>query len=470
MSRRSVTLGALLMIIGFGSDLFAQGALRVELPSDAMLGRLGLQRAWWAHASLDALRDRVKYFLSDEQDTFVQSATGIVTAFDNANGHRLWSVQVGDEHEMRFPAITNERFVLIISGTTMYALDKRNGDVAWQVTIPTAASTAPGIDDTRAYVGSINGTVYAFDLKYLEQLSKDPGLSRDAYRSMKWQYKTGARIMFPPISTGNIVIIASADASLYGLAAKDRKLHFQFETDQPLSAPITQVGRLIFVATEDRKAYCLDAETGAIKWELLSGLHIRQALKVVGEHAFLRPEGYGLRCLSMATASDVWTNRLAVGFVAATPAVVYASDSLGNVLLLSQKDGRQIGAFSMRQFPIRIANDRTDRMYFASQRGLVVCIRERERDFPLFHKSPEKRPILPDVAPDEQGAKSSAAAKKPPAGKNKPADGDEAATEQKKENGEASPAADENSEKTAPAKPEKPTVKPPAKPADPDNQ
>ncbi len=150
--------------------------------------------------------------------------------------------------------------------------------------------------------------------------------------------------MYPPISTGTIVVVASADASLYGLAAADRKLHFQFETDEPLSAPITQLGRLIFVATEDRKAYCINADTGAIKWELLSGLHLRQAPRVADDHVFLRPEGYGLRCLSLATASDIWTNRQAVGFLAATPAVVYASDSLGNVLLLNQKDGRQIGA------------------------------------------------------------------------------------------------------------------------------
>ena len=272
--------------------------------------------------------------------------------------------------------------------------------------------------------------------------------------------------MYPPISTGTIVVVASADASLYGLAAADRKLHFQFETDEPLSAPITQLGRLIFVATEDRKAYCLNADTGAIKWELLSGLHLRQAPRVVDDHVFLRPEGYGLRCLSLATASDIWTNRQAVGFLAATPAVVYASDSLGNVLLLNQKDGRQIGAFSMRQFPIRIANERTDRLYFASQRGLVVCIRERERDFPLFHKSPEKQPVLPEIAPEKQGAKAAAAAKKAPGSANKKGNADEAETEEKKESGDASPAADENPQKPAPSKP----AKPPAKPAAPDSQ
>ena len=260
-------------------------------------------------------------------------------------------------------------------------------------------------------------TTSSFSIRF----SKNPLLAKDAFKSLKWQYKTGARIVFPPVSTGKVVLIASTDASLYGFQTQPRKLLFQFETDQPLSAPITQVGRLIFVATADRKAYCLDAETGQIKWELLSGLNLRQAVRVIGDHVFLRPEGYGLRCLSLSRASQIWTNRQAVSFLAATPAVVYASDSLGNVLLLDQKDGHQIGAFPMRLFPIRVANDRTDRLYFASNRGLVVCVREREREFPLFHKNPEKKPVLPDVAPDEQVRKTTPAGKTPQAGAKKEA-------------------------------------------------
>jgi outer membrane protein assembly factor BamB len=456
MLRRLATLGVIFLGCCLGgpilaNNLFAQGALRAELPNDVVLSRLGLQRAWWAQAAIDPLQDRVKHLMADEQVTVIQSITGLVTVVDNANGRRLWSVQVGDPHELRFAAVTNERLVLIISGTQLYGLDKRTGNVAWQVDVPTAASAPPGMDDERAYVGSVNGTVYAYDLKFLDGITKNPRLAKDAFKSLKWQYKTGARIIYPPISTGTVVVVASTDASLYGFAAKQRKLLFQFETNEPLSAPMTQFGRLMFVATSDRKAYCIDVETGQIKWELLSGLNLRQPVRVIGDHVFVRPEGYGLRCLSLSKASPLWTNRQAVSFLAATPAVVYASDALGNVLLLDQKDGHQLGAFSMRLFPIRVANDRTDRMYFASNRGLVVCVREREREFPLFHKSPEKASVLPDVAPDEQGGKSAPAAKAP---KKKPA-GDEEGMEEKKEAGDAAPAA---GAKPAPSKPSKPSA------------
>src|SRR5580692_1933645 len=155
MLRRLATLGAIFLACCLGDDvlankLFAQGAVRAELPNEVMLSRLGLQRAWWAQAAIDPLQDRVKHVMADEQVTVVQSITGLVTVLDNANGRRLWSVQVGDPHELRFAAVTNERLVLVISGTQLYALDKRTGNVAWQVSVPTAASAPPGMDDERA--------------------------------------------------------------------------------------------------------------------------------------------------------------------------------------------------------------------------------------------------------------------------------------------------------------------------------
>jgi hypothetical protein len=126
------------------------------------------------------------------------------------------------------------------------------------------------------------------------------------------------------------------------------------------------------------------------------------------------------------------------------------------VLLLDQKDGHQIGAFSMRLFPIRVANDRTDRMYFASNHGLVVCVREREREFPLFHKNPEKKPVEPEVAPDEGGKPAAPAKKAAAAPKKKPA-GEEEGMEEKKEEGDAAPAA-----KPAPVPPKPGKTTPPA--------
>lgn len=45
-----------------------------------------------------------------------------------------------------------------------------------------------------------------------------------------------------------------------------------------------------------------------------------------------------------------------------------------------------------------------DRIFLASPSGLVVALRERGRSFPQYHMFPERRPILPEFAPDPPAA------------------------------------------------------------------
>ena len=143
-------------------------------------------------------------------------------------------------------------------------------------------STPPGLDETRAYVGSIGGAVYASDLRVPRKGFQGPAFGGGCVPRLKWQYKTSRhRIMYQPVSTGKVVVVASADASLYGLDAANRRMHFQFETDQPLSAPITQIGEQIFVATGVARPTA-STRSRAANWELLSGLRIRQTPRVGG--------------------------------------------------------------------------------------------------------------------------------------------------------------------------------------------
>ncbi|HEV7999093.1 MAG TPA: PQQ-binding-like beta-propeller repeat protein [Planctomycetaceae bacterium] len=458
MLQRRVLASAWILIVGLAGSAWGQGT-HATLPSDAALGRLGLTKAWWGFATIDSVRDRVKFFVGDEQVTVVESATGTVTAFDNATGRRRWAVQVGADTDTRYIPSTTDQAVLVVSGRKLLALDKQTGDAAWEVSMDSAPSTGVATDDLHAYVGAIDGSVFAFDLKFLSLLTKDITLRKRMYRSLDWTYRTGGRVPYAPASTGTIVVVPSEDGSLYGLETANHRTKFQFETDQPLGAPIGQLGNQIVVATKDLKVYSLNADTGALKWEVLIGLNVRQQPRMVDEHVFVCAEGAGMRCLSAQDGHEVWSNRQAVRLLAATPAVVYASSTVDDVLLLNRATGRQVGAFALRGMPIRIANDRTDRLYFASDRGLVLCLRERDRDYPLFHKQPEKRPVEPEIAPDDAGKP------KAPGAKTAPKKGEEAEEAMDKDP-DARPAA--TPAKSAPKKPAKaPAVKKTAKPKPP---
>ena len=76
------------------------------------------------------------------------------------------------------------------------------------------------------------------------------------------------------------------------------------------------------------------------------------------------------------------------------------TDDLGNLMVLSRADGAPLGVLPLRDYSIRVANDRTDRIYLCTESGLVVALRERDQEFPEYHMFPERRPILPDFAPE----------------------------------------------------------------------
>src|SRR5580704_7403853 len=228
MLHRRVFAGASIFLVVFAASAFGQST-HSELPSDATLGRLGLQKAWWGFATIDSITDRVKFFISDEQITVVESATGMVTAFDNATGRRRWAVQVGALTDTRYAPSTTDQAVLVVSGRKLFALDKQTGDAAWETSLDNAPSTSAATDDLHAYVGAIDGSVVAFDLKFLSSLAKDINQRKYMHRAVSWTYRTGGRVPFAPASTGTIVCVPSEDGSIYGLDARNHHTKFQFE-------------------------------------------------------------------------------------------------------------------------------------------------------------------------------------------------------------------------------------------------
>ena len=77
---------------------------------------------------------------------------------------------------------------------------------------------------------------------------------------------------------------------------------------------------------------------------------------------------------------------------------------------MSSKDGALIGSLKLKDFPIRYGNELTDRLYMATKSGLIICIREQNKEFPTYHMFPERQPILPEFASDEPVADGSDAA------------------------------------------------------------
>ncbi len=371
------------------------------LPSSRLLNRYGLQRNWWSHATLNPKRDKVRHLVIDEENLYVQASSGVVSAFNNESGRRLWAIQLGQQDGPSYPLVSNEEFALIVVGLNLYAVNKSTGELIWEISLPTQPSTSPGVDNLRVYIGSLDGSVYAYDLQKIHDLYDENRLPQSSREALVWRYKTARTITTPPISTGLVVNFASQDHSLYSVTAERREQKFQFQTDAPVSAPIAESDGFLYMASEDFNLYCLNSNNGVLRWDpFISGLPIRKTPVIVNAHVFLSPDRGGLYCLSANTGKSIWWQPKGTEFLAATPERVFMSDRLGNVVILDRADGTSLGALPLRNFSHRLVNDRTDRLYLVTSSGLIVCIREQDREFPLYHKFPDHRPIMPLFAPE----------------------------------------------------------------------
>lgn len=385
------------------SGALAQSRRQSVLPSKGELSRLGLELAWWSQATLDAGSDRVQYLTADEDAVYAQSRTGVVTAFDAETGEQLWARLVGRPNAATFPIVSNDTQVLVATGMNLYALGKRSGRQDWHLQLPHHPSTAPGIDDTQAYIGTLDGSAYAFNLAMVRQLYEEQRLPAWSNVAMVWRYQTGTELSSPPVSSGRNVSFASLDGSLYAISRSDGSLTFQFETNGPIRTPVGRNENSLFVASDDVRLFCIDTDNGRLRWTFVPGLPIRQQPKIVADGVYVAPERGGLYKLAADSGLINWHQTRAASFLTATDDRVYAADDLGNVLVLSRQDGALINSLPLRTLNVRVSNDRTDRIFLASSTGTLVALKESDSEFPSYHKFPERQPILPLMGPAPEG-------------------------------------------------------------------
>jgi len=375
-----------------------------DFPSESELARNGLTMAWWGQAVVDPKRDRITFASSDEQNVYLQASSGIITTFNAETGRKLWSNLIGSPDQVGYKAVTNDEQMLFAVGMHIYSLDKMTGELVWDLKVPNHPSTSPEIDESQIYVGTVDGSVFSYDLHNVQMLHEKGMLPQWTNRAKMWRFKTPSEVISPPISSGTTVSFASDRGILYGLSYKDKGLKFQFETDGKIEAPLGRTREFVFVPDTRSRMYCISQVNGRVKWSFSSGAPIRQQPIGVGKQLFAIPHREGLVSISIASGFVQWQQKQATEFLAASETRVYASDISNNLLILDRSTGDIIGVMPMRGFTLRVNNDRTDRIVLGTESGTFMGLRETGSEFPLYHLYPERQPILPLFADEEAAA------------------------------------------------------------------
>lgn len=163
MNRIPAAMAALLLA---QAAAFAQTSVRLYtrpvLPSPEALDRMHLRMAWRSYVPTGGPRDGIFSVQLIDNQVFVQTLAGGVTAIDADSGVTLWSVNVGVPYKITHRVAANKQSIFAVRSGYLYDIDRKTGHVRWEFRLPGAPSAAPAADESRLFLALGTGHFYVY--------------------------------------------------------------------------------------------------------------------------------------------------------------------------------------------------------------------------------------------------------------------------------------------------------------------
>jgi outer membrane protein assembly factor BamB len=454
MTRRLVFAAAMAAILFPCGRLAA--AYRTALISQPEARRHGLSRAWYTQIGLDQARGRVQHVVLSQGTLFVQTDRAMLHALDAETGQTLWAVQVGSPNHPSLVPGANSALVAVVNGSYVYVLNRFNGKLLWKTQLEGAPGAGAALSEQRAYVSTVQGLIYSYELKPAKNPAEalglvkkeiSPGEETAAQKAERIESLRLRQDYVPPLacqSTGRSLVQpvvtrqeedreyvawpTDAGYLFVGLVDPEDErftIKYRLQTDagivaQPTYLPpdpeIAGDSGVIYAVSRDGFAHAILEKTGDPLWRFSTGEPIVEPAPVIDENVYVATQPGGMYCLNAKSGAEKWWTPGVLRFLAASKTRIYAADKLQQIVVLDAKSGSRLDTLPGIALPIKLTNTETDRLYLATDTGLIQCLHEIELVKPIHHGESRKQPPKKPAAKQETLTK--AGKEKPSAEKN----------------------------------------------------
>ncbi len=181
------------------------------------------------------------------------------------------------------------------------------------------------------------------------------------------------------------------------LEHRQLELKYRLKTDAPivsqpayLPADPNLVGDsgVIYAASQDGYVHAIQEKDGSHLWRFSTGDPIDQTPVVIGYRVFVISELGGLYNLDARSGKLMWYTPGIARFLAASRTRLYTLDHLGRIAVLDARTGARLDGFRLAPvWTIMPANYWTDRLYFATAAGQLMCLHESGLTKPAVHRT-----------------------------------------------------------------------------------
>lgn len=426
---------ALLGILCVARPAAAGGAMIPETTAN----RHGLTVAWFNQVQFDQGRSRVAHVVLHEGLLLIATERAMLHAMDAETGQTIWVQQIGRPELPTLAPSANKELVAVVNGSQLYMLLRKTGKLLWKAQLSSVPGAGPVLSAHRVYVPMLTGMVQSFRLKPPEETpqeatpeeAKTDGKSEDKADAKKLSAKemgaieakrreaskidvplacqSWGQIVSPPLvvrqdneedrvawATNRGVLFVGGIRSE---AANQFLLRYYIGVaggivGQPSYVPpnpkVAGDSAAIFVASRDGFVYAAREKDGSSMWRYPVGEAIIEPAVGIDTCVYAAIQVGGLYCLDAQKGTQLWRAPEVAKVLALSKSRLYTADKIGMIQILDARNGARLDTLytQNQNLSLMLTNAETDRLYLASDDGLIQCLREIDQVQPLRHNIP----------------------------------------------------------------------------------
>ncbi len=319
---------------------------------------------------------KVSSYTLPKSTIYTLSDDGLVTAIDADSGEFLWEQMIGDMTLKVVGLGAGNEHVAVVVGSKVYCLSAAEGRTLWSKETVYVPSSSPAVSDSNILVPLGNGRLQSF-------LIEDKGYGSNAFFANG--YATAR-----PLVIGQRVAWTTDNGQLnLAIPETSKAVSFRLKANASMASAPTGLGAMIYAASVDGFVYCVDQTKGRLVWEVTTGASITQSPVPIGKNLYVVSEADQLFKIDAMTGqfSDNWDTPVSgiSKFLGATEESVFALDKQNSLLVIDIDSAELVSAVPVGKIDNVLTNYATDRIYVATEGGLIACVREASSENPVFH-------------------------------------------------------------------------------------
>jgi outer membrane protein assembly factor BamB len=265
--------------------------------------------------------------------------------------------------------------VVVLSGSSLYVVNRANGEIMWQKQVSGAPGAGPGVTATHAFVPLVSGKVEGYDLE-------------KGRKQTPWNYQSSGRVLNPPMTTELSVSWTTERGYFYVADPSAGGIRYRLETRDAIHSRPASWSPHVYACSSDGYVYAVEETKGRIVWKFPVGEAIYEQPVAINGYVFVVTEFGGMYSFNSADGAPRWHTPGVKQFVAASPTRVYVRNSVGDLAILDINSGALLGKMSLAGISKVLTNGRSDRIYLVDKGCVVQCLHEAALVQPVVYTPP----------------------------------------------------------------------------------